>query len=154
MPPKPFDNHRISADDFLSPEQLFDSGFWKDHSKWPHDPPGYVFLARAFDEIAQAKYGIGWKKSVDGIPEPEMPAADCLDEAVWEAYDLADDQYEEACDRAEALVRERQMSVARVIAENCEDGTLVTALRAKPGGEMMRLESHFWNIENHLMRFF
>ena len=25
-----------------------DYSFWNDPERWPHDPPGYVFLARAF----------------------------------------------------------------------------------------------------------
>jgi hypothetical protein len=34
--------------------------FWAKRSAWPHDPAGYVFLARALDEIGRAKFGNEW----------------------------------------------------------------------------------------------
>ena len=36
--------------------------FWRMPSEWPHDPPGYVFLARAFGEIGKAKFGDKWSE--------------------------------------------------------------------------------------------
>ena len=34
--------------------------FWANRYSWPNDPKGYVFLARAVDELGQALNGSGW----------------------------------------------------------------------------------------------
>ena len=34
--------------------------FWSMPSSWPMDPAGYVFLARAMDELGRARYGRDW----------------------------------------------------------------------------------------------
>jgi len=34
--------------------------FWASPHTWPHDPHGYVFLARAIEEIGQAMFGQDW----------------------------------------------------------------------------------------------
>ena len=36
--------------------------FWNTPGEWPNDPPGYVFLARAFDEIGSARFVEKWSK--------------------------------------------------------------------------------------------
>jgi hypothetical protein len=68
--------------------QLFESSFWRSSEKWPHDPPEFVFLARAFDEIGRAIHGDQWNK-----PEyPNEPEDDC-DKPAWEAYERAEIEF-------------------------------------------------------------
>jgi hypothetical protein len=34
--------------------------FWARPHTWPHDPHGYVFLARAIEEVGRAMFGQDW----------------------------------------------------------------------------------------------
>jgi hypothetical protein len=128
-----------------------DSLLWDHPEKWPQGPVGYVFLARAFHEIGSAMFNERWvDDSADLEPEDpdersEDPKDDC-DDTTW-------DQYERACDQAKSEFRTMRASVARMIAEECETGNLVTALRSKSGGKMVTLESFYWNTENFWSRF-
>jgi hypothetical protein len=131
-------------------EQLFDPSFWEYPADWPRDPPGYVFLARAFDEIGRAAHGERWNYVKPA--EPEDPPDDC-DDDVWAAYERADEQYERAREQAKADFQSTRESVARMIAEQCELGNLVTAARPKRGGEVTELGQHHWNIEDLRIRF-
>ena len=128
--------------------------FWSTPQKWPHDPPEYLFFARAFHEIGTAVYSEGWVKPPN-VPEPEPPAEapDDCDEETWDRYDLLDDQYERECDEAEANCQGMWANVARVIAQACETGALISAVRAKAGGEMIKLEPQHWNTEHFQARF-
>jgi hypothetical protein len=132
-------------------EQLFDPSFWEYPADWPRDPPGYVFLARAFDEVGRAAHGERWNYVEPA--EPEEPPDDCEDE-IWEAYERADEQYERAREQAKVDFQSMRESVARMIAEQCELGNLVTAVRPKRGGEMTELGRHHWNIDDLRRRFF
>jgi hypothetical protein len=134
-------------------EQLFDSHFWADPADWPRDPPGYVFLGRAFDAIGRAVHGERWNQSVKEPDEPEEPPDDCGDEEF--------EEWERACDQADAHFRDLQAKVAdmkgnlaRMIAEQCELGNLVTAARPKRGGKMTELERYYWNLDDLRIRFF
>ncbi len=134
-------------------EQLFDPSFWEYPADWPRDPPGYVFLARAFDEIGRAAHGERWIYAEPAEPaEPEEPPDDC-DDAEWDAYERACDQADAELHDVQAKIAELKSSVARMIAEKCEAGVLITAARPKPGGKMTELEQHHWNIDNFRIRF-
>src|SRR5437660_6461164 len=132
-------------------EQLFDPSFWEYPADWPRDPPGYVFLARAFDEIGRVAHGERWIYAEPA--EPEEPPDDC-DDAEWDAYERADEQYEKTREQAKADFRNMRECLARMIAQQCEIGNLVTAARPKRGGEMTELGRHHWNIDDLRRRFF
>jgi hypothetical protein len=138
---------------------LLDERFWRDQKNWPHDSPGYVFLPRAFHEIGTANYRGGWARPphVNEPKEPEdleEPADDCIDEEIWDKYEQEDDRYEDACEEARADCENMWENVARLIAEACKTSALVSAVRAKVGGEMNELEPHYWNTESFEARFF
>jgi hypothetical protein len=116
--------------------------FWDHPGKWPHDPPGYVFLARACHEVGRAMFGAEWAASWD---EPADPPDDC-DLATWEVY-------ERACDDFQNAFVAMRSDVVRTIAEECEAGTLVAAVRPKAGGKMINVEPHIWNLEGVERRF-
>src|SRR5215204_5434856 len=46
--------------------------FWLDKNRWPRrDPPGFVFLARAFDELGRARLDSNWTGAEGGAgPSP------------------------------------------------------------------------------------
>lgn len=121
----------------------YDHHLWNHPERWPHDPPKYVFLARAFHEIGRAKYGDQWTNS---YIEPEEPPEDC--------DDAAEEQYDRDCEKAELNFENMRVSIARTIAEQCELGNLATALRDTAGGQMNALEPYLWNTENVESRFF
>jgi hypothetical protein len=121
----------------------YDHQLWDHPERWPHDPPNYVFLARAFQEIGRARYGDQW---TDSYIEPEEPLEDC--------DDAADEQYDRDCEKAEVEFENMHASIARTIAEQSELGNLATALRHRAGGQMNALEPYVWNTENVGPRFF
>ena len=121
----------------------YDHQLWNHPERWPHDPPNYVFLARAFREIGRARYGDQW---TDSYIEPEEPLEDC--------DDAADEQYDRDCEKAKLKFENTHASIARTIAEQSELGNLGTALRHKAGGQMNALEPYVWNTENIGTRFF
>jgi hypothetical protein len=116
--------------------------FWDHPKNWPHDPPGYVFLARASQELGRAMFGDRWAES---WAEPDEPPDDC-DRATWKDYECA-------CDEFQRDLVTMRADVVRTIANQCEAGTLVAAARPKPGGRMVRLEQHLWNLEDVEPRF-
>ncbi len=125
-------------------EQLFDRSFWRSPKKWPHDPPEYVFLARAFNEIGRAIHGNQWKE-----PEyPEEPENDG-DENAWQAYERAEKEFEQL----EIELANMKAKIAHFIREQCEKRNLVTAARVAQG-EMRDLEWYRWNIDDLRTMFF
>jgi hypothetical protein len=132
--------------------ELFDADFWDCPAKWPHDPPGYLFLARSYDQIGHAVHGDRWNHPVKMPEEPECPPVDCddvdCDDSVWEASERAHDEWERACDEADANFQNMREGVARAIIQQCELNELVAAARAKHGGKMVPLEWHDFNIDD------
>jgi len=116
--------------------------FWDHPGAWPHDPPGYVFLARACQEVGRAMFGAQW---ADTWGEPDEPPDDC-DLAPWE-------QYKRKCDEFQNAFVAMRAAVVASIARQCEIGTLAAAVRPKPGGQMIPLEQHIWNLEGVERRF-
>jgi hypothetical protein len=134
---------------------MFDHPFWAQPKSWPHDSPEYVFLARAFHDIGSATYHDRWVQPprVNEPDEPEDPADDAGEEA-WEMHDQEYERYENACEEARANCENMWANVAQKIAVACKDGTLGSAIRAKEGGEFIKLKDHHWNTENFTARFF
>jgi hypothetical protein len=138
----------------------FNGSFWRDQDKWPRDWNGYTFLARAFQEVGRALFPDAWPKSRwDNEPvepqepdQPEDPYA--WNEEAEDQHDLAYDRWEQERDRAEIEFENKWSAVLQKIAEECEGGTLVSAVRAKEGGDMVQLASYCWNTENFATRFF
>jgi hypothetical protein len=44
--------------------------FWSNPARWPGDPPGYVFLARAVHEVGKTVYGEEWTGGETVAREP------------------------------------------------------------------------------------
>jgi hypothetical protein len=114
-----------------------------------------VFLARAFHDIGSATYHDKWVQPphVSEPEEPEDPVDDA-GEGAWEIHDQEYEQYENACEEARADCENMWANVAQKIAGACKAGTLGSAIRAKEGGEFIKLEDHHWNTENFTPRFF
>ena len=97
-----------------------DTRFWSDPDKWPRDQPGYVFLARAFDEVGRAMFGQHWTgKECSTYPMPNIDPG---------------------------LVA-RLMVVQEEIAKRCQSGELVLAIRPVLGGEMREAPASWWKTE-------
>lgn len=111
---------------------------------WPHDPPGYLFLARAFDFLGRAIFHEKWAESADDL-YPEEPPEDCDDEIEEEHFRV--------CQEIDRNFEKNRDFVARKIADECEAGNLVSAIRPKRGGRMQVLEPDFWNTEDYGERF-
>jgi hypothetical protein len=144
-----FANRRSEKPDLVN---LFNNGFWYLRDDWPNDHPGYVFLARAFDEIGTALHGDRWGLAEE-LKVPEEPPDDCEDDAVWDQFEEAEEQYDRACEQAELEFQKTRENAAREIARQCETGNLVSALRPLSGGALVDLGKHFWNTEIFLHRF-
>lgn len=156
--------------------------FWASESKWPHDPAGYIFFARAVHAIGPAMFGDQWSgdeptnKHVKLLPEyaararlaRHSEAYDVLrrhrpelaPEPVkrWQAppsYDFTREQW----DAARALVQTEHERVGRFwrvreeIARACEAGRLKTVLRPVRGGDMTEVSAASWNTDNLGPRF-
>jgi hypothetical protein len=111
-------------------------------------------LARAFHAIGHAVFPDAWVESRDDNEpdEPEEPDDNC-DAETEGRYELAYENWERACAQAEIDFENMWDSIARKIAEACQAGTLVSATRAKEGGQMIQLDADYWNTENFAVRF-
>jgi hypothetical protein len=128
---------------------------WDCPETWPQDLPGYVFLARAFDEVGAAVHGAEWNRSLKKPrKKPEEPPDDCEDEAVWARFESEEEQYDLDREQAELDFQKMRVSIALEIAKQCQAGNLVSALRPKRGGRMVDLDKHLWYTENFLVRFY
>jgi hypothetical protein len=56
---KPFPAHWRNSD-LISPELLVNTSFWSSPESWPHDPPGFRFLARTAHDFGSAILGHHW----------------------------------------------------------------------------------------------
>jgi hypothetical protein len=138
--------------DSTAPEFVND-WFWEARTKWPHDPPGYVFLARAFDEIGRLMYGDQWTEAVTKTSDPDLPAPGSA-KSVWDQFWRDGEQWADELELAEASRDQKWTKVTRSIAESCESGTLVTAAQQKSSGDMIKLEASFWNTEKYASYFY
>jgi len=127
--------------------------FWHTPREWPHDPPGYVFLARAFSEIGRAIFGEKW--SGEENPPKGKLADPQIEKKLQELAD--DDEFiplEEVEQDEEADEHHRMwVTVKDDFLKQCLAGRLVCAVRPKEGGEMTDLPTNMWNAENLEQRF-
>jgi hypothetical protein len=114
--------------------------FWRTPSEWPNDPPGYVFLARAFDEIGVAMFGEKWSMK-DEKTEQEVEPVDL------DADDLA---LAETQDEHEAM----WVAIKAAIVRGCAEGRLISAVRPKEGGNTEELDKGIWHSEHLDQRFY
>jgi hypothetical protein len=113
--------------------------FWRTPSKWPNDPPGYVFLARAFDEIGAVMFREKWSKKEEK-PERELTVED---------LDADDVALSETQDEHQTM----WVAVKDEIVKGCSEGRLVSAVRPKEGGKTEKLEVGMWHSERLDHRF-
>ena len=71
--------------------------FWLQGQPWPRDPAGYIFLARAVNQIGKAIYGIKWSGCEPGTSLPRLlPSKHSAGEgAKIRAHDLIASQFPE-----------------------------------------------------------
>jgi hypothetical protein len=137
--------------------------FWMSSGGWPWDPTGYVFLARAVQEIGKAMYGAEWTGAEPCTPIPwdhrtgngretisrlEVRAVTQggLDDFRQAVADFRQAVAEIANKRAEAdKVALRLAAVQNYIVRNAEAGIIETASRPIAGGKMEPIESWMWN---------
>ena len=108
------------------------SYFWKTPSEWPNDPPGYIFLARAFDQIGSVRFIEKWSKKEETVDldadDLALTETELEHEAMW-------------------------VAIKDEIVKHCSKGDLVSAVRKIRGGAMTVLGWEMWNAENLDWRF-
>jgi hypothetical protein len=129
-----------------------DRNFWGHPRGWPIDPPGYVFLARAFDEIGRARFGSDWDRKPPLDPDDNSGDDDDSPDGLA-AWSEAQEAWEKADAEAEAKSAEMRMVVGREIAEQCLRSHLHAAVRPKRGGAMTKVPTDMWSTENLDKRF-
>ena len=135
-----FDRRLIEVMMRATSKGIFDAGFWDHPENWPLDSPGYVFLARAFNQFGSAKYGASWDELLEGPEEPDDVDDPIEDDRLWDEYEQAEQKFQTELSAFEARKEAMRVSVAENIAEQCERGSLVAAIRPRPGGEFVRLQ--------------
>ena len=134
------------------PCDYFNEALWDDPDTWPHDRPGYVFLARAFDPVGRALFGDHWDALEIVGEAPAAPPADA-DEAAWGQYEILSDQHDEREEKAEGVVKARRDQIARMIAEQAELKKFETRALLK-NGEMAPIKPSSWNADYLHDRFY
>jgi hypothetical protein len=129
--------------------------FWRTPGDWPLDPPRYVFLARAFDEIGRALFGDKWSREVT---PPKTKLADS--QMSEKSQELADNDDLESIlldenekDNADDEHHRMWVAVKDEILKQCLAGHLVGAVRPTEGGETTDLQAKMWNAEKLGHRF-
>ena len=138
--------------------------FWQRDLRWPIDPVGWVFLARAYHLIGEAKYGVLWTGKE---PYAEKPLAlERLDkEAAWLHPDepIKQRQYVDSRlaafseeDKATLLTLNRHFETCFLIAKYAESGDLSMGYRPTTGGKIHPLPAHAWGTSKKviLLRFY
>jgi hypothetical protein len=125
--------------------------FWRTPSEWPNDPTGYVFLARAFNEIGPLMFGDKWPRQNDSS-KTKLTYAQLLDAA----QQLSDDELsapDEVDDQKAMDAHRMWVAVKDEIVKGCSEGRLVSAVRPKAGGKTEKLEQGMWHSERLDHRF-
>src|SRR6476661_11159777 len=89
-----------------------DPKFWDHPENWPDDSPGFVFLARALDELGRAEHRDQWEQSIqapDAPPEVDDPATKLR---LWEEYECAEEKYEAQLSALQAKKQEIRADLA------------------------------------------
>jgi hypothetical protein len=136
--------------------------FWADPGRWPADPSGYIFLARAFHEIGRARFGNDWtghEPYAASIPDPVLLA---LLKKPNSARTAEENERLIRLRASYAATRQRNLKEsearARVIEKDiikrCESGELLAAVRPTRGGAMTSVPAHYWNGADPAPRFY
>jgi hypothetical protein len=129
-----------------------DRDFWLRSHGWPSDDQGYVFLARAVDEVGKHLFGGTWS-SDDPRAFPPKPA----DFSAMTDMHLKFSPYEWKAAAADVKKKfaaaNRFDSVVHQIATWCRRGQLVVGLRPVAGGAISSQSSTFWQTERLEPRF-
>ncbi len=124
--------------------------FWSDEESWPFDPAGWVFLARAYVQIGQAKFEDSWTGN-----EPFAKYYEKLKSTTDNAdfmFPNGGEEWREYVDLfkkrhlADEDATKRHFEMGRTIAQLCEAGNLLTGYRMKEGGSIKELPANFWNV--------
>ena len=135
---------------------------WSAPSRWPRDPPGYTFLARAFDRIGRAMFPDWRGDGKEGEVITEYP--DALPRSairVSARTEVGDDDPQKVEGRFLALLEEakglqaRGRAVEERIMTLAETGELVTATAERDGGQptLIPKAKGYWNLNQPQWRF-
>jgi hypothetical protein len=119
-----------------------DSDFWSLPYKWPSDPHGYTFLARAFDQVGRTMFGPDWT----GQEAQEFTST-------MERFKLyaSINHRTGAAPVVDAL--QRVGLVTGWLIRLCERGALKAFVRDETNGDMIEVPTQFWNVEKVYHRF-
>jgi hypothetical protein len=95
-------------------------GFWSNPKLWPFQPPDWIFLARAFDQIGSAMFGTYWTGS------------ERVDSAGW--------------DSDPGLIARRTAALQET-AKRLQSKELIAGVRSPKGGEITEADPNWWNTE-------
>lgn len=119
-----------------------DSDFWGLPYKWPSDPHGYIFLARAFDQVGRTMFGPDWT----GQEAQEFTST-------LERFKL----YASINNRTGAAPVVDSLQRVGVVTDwlikLCERGALKAFVRDETNGDMIEVPTQFWNVEKVYHRF-
>jgi hypothetical protein len=96
------------------------NAFWSKPEHWPIDAEGYVFMARAFNQIGKAMFGDYW------LGHEHLATAD------W---------------NSDPGLIARRAAVLQEIAKRLQEGGLVAGNRPKEGGPITDTPKTWWNTE-------
>src|SRR4051812_28907508 len=120
--------------------RMIPTDIWNFPDAWPIDPPGYTFLARAFNDIGRAKFGDEWDPELPPDPEGEGQDDDDSVEG-FAAWSKAWRVWQKASAEVEAKAREMNKAVRHEVAGQCLLGHLITAVRPISGGVMTEIHT-------------
>ena len=135
-----------------------------------------MFLARAVLRIGPAMFGNVWTgkevttEFIEALPDRKSAksndvwrARDIIkrqqSERDWDTDPLTDADWRAARTEINADIESRRLPLTRAalvqreISERCESGDLVSAARAREGGQMMQLSKTSWNTDRWQQRF-
>lgn len=113
---------------------MTDDSIWRDPAEWPRDRAGYIFLARAIQEIGRAMYRDTWTGNEAPAPLPCGGYVKIQSEAEQEGTKRFSKVQDAIIDAAEA---EELLMVARPI----DDGRVISLTR------------DYWHADNLTRRF-
>src|SRR4051794_9732110 len=124
--------------------------FWSKPNKWPRDQEGFVFLARAAEEIGRKLFGSAWDAEIAGY-DADLSSARAIGYTGPNSSLGMEAALERKARLAEATSRLQRVldPVRSVIAVSAAAGAFVTALRPVPGGGLGEpLPANCWNTDD------
>jgi hypothetical protein len=135
---------------------LEDTLFWAQAGSWPRDPPGYLFLARAFNSVGRSLFCNVWSGDEACAPYTDLGRADrtALERKLAD-HANRERKIASILARRDRLPSERARAskVRNAIATWAEAGQLPTVVRPQEGGLPLPIPSHAWSTENLEPRF-